>query len=301
MDPVKYIQHRYLHHPKLPLSGLEFLKKELKLGRKHVVANLDRHAFAISHVLLKHVHLVCHLYRAQENRRAIQTAFNEDSHLVLFEGQANASKLDNDAIDCIILGTNLEDYDVESLQEECKRIARLNSFVLLISHSIVVESSPFAQAYLAFLAQYSSTGKEEYSYQATENSLSKFYFNNYDQRHFSNQQRFDLEGISAYYLSSKGALSPEHSKYTLALETLKALFYQYQIGGQVHLEYQTKIYFGLFNKYVPAISLRKSLFFNLLRPFAFGFYVLVKMNIYFWKGVHLLKQRVGPKKQTKEK
>jgi len=67
------------------------------------------------------------------------------------------------------------------------------------------------------------------------------------------------------------------------LKALHILFDQYAIEGELMLDYQTELYFGLFNKNVPAISLRKNIFFTLLRPFAFGFYVLVKVNVYFWK------------------
>jgi hypothetical protein len=75
------------------------------------------------------------------------------------------------------------------------------------------------------------------------------------------------------------------------MKALRILFDQYAVDDVVVLDYQTELYYGLFNKNVPAISLRKNIFFTLLRPFAFGFYVLVKLNIYFWKMLEKLFSR----------
>ena len=99
------------------------------------------------------------------------------------------------------------------------------------------------------------------------------------------------EGLQAYYLASEGALAPEHPQFKWAMKALRILFEQYQIDGEIVMDYQTHVYYGLFNQYVPAISLRKNIFFTLLRPFAFAFYVMVKMNIYFWKSLYKLKPK----------
>jgi hypothetical protein len=89
-------------------------------------------------------------------------------------------------------------------------------------------------------------------------------------------------------LSSQNIPNEDDPKFKWALKALRILFYQYALEGVVILDYQTELYFGLFNKNVPAISLRKNIFFTLLRPFAFAFYVLVKLNIYFWKTLERL-------------
>ncbi|MCH2042960.1 MAG: hypothetical protein MK212_02380 [Saprospiraceae bacterium] len=300
MDTATYITYRHLYHPKLPLNTLEFLKTELKLGNKHVIANLDQDAFAATALLLKHVHLVCHIHPSSEEHSAIKKTFVSNTNFIISVGEPQKTNLDNDAIDCILIGNNFVDYTPETLKEECKHIARLNSFVLIINHKISLDSSPFAKAYNDFIQRFSTTGVEEYNRIIPRNALDKFYQNGYEQKQFPNQQRFDLEGITAYYLSSKTALKPEHPQYQFALKALKILFYQYQENGQVHLEYQTFIYFGLFNKYVPAISLRKSMFFNFLRPFAFGFYILVKMNIYLLKGIYTIKEKLFPKRSKRK-
>lgn len=300
MDTATFITYRHLYHPKLPLNTLEFLKTELKLGNKHVIANLDQNGFAATALLLKHVHLVCHIHPSTEEHPAIKKTFVGNQNFILSAGNPQKTNLDNDAIDCILIGNDFVDYTPEALESECKHIARLNSFVLIINQKISLDSSPFAKAYADFIQRFSTTNKEEYSTEVSINALDKFYQNGYEQKQFPNQQRFDLEGITAYYLSSKGALKSEDPKYKFALKALKILFHQYQENGQVHLEYQTTIYFGLFNKYVPAISLRKSMFFNFLRPFAFGFYVLVKMNIYLLKGIYAIKEKLFPKRSKKE-
>ena len=137
-------------------------------------------------------------------------------------------------------------------------------------------------AYCQFFKQYSELG-HEYERIPSKEALEKTFKDGYEHKSFANQVRLTSDGVQGYYLSSKNALSPEDPRYKWALKALRILFEQYQVDGEVHIDYHTQVYYGLYNMNVPAISLRKSVFFNLLRPFAFGFYILVKLNMYFWK------------------
>ncbi|MCP4439786.1 MAG: methyltransferase, partial [Aureispira sp.] len=148
---------------------------------------------------------------------------------------------------------------------------------------------------LHFFKQFSSNGHAPYTRPIEPVMLDELYNETYEERVFHNQQRLTWDGLKAYYTSSTGALSSDHEQYPIALRALKILYQQYQVDEEIVLDYDTHLVFGLFNKSVPAISLRKSIFFQALRPFAFGFYILVKLNIYFWRGLFSIKERLTKK------
>ena len=171
---------------------------------------------------------------------------------------------------------------------EFKRILRLNSYVLLLQNKLLDVPNTFTSAYLAFIKK-NHAGEALLASLPKQERLDEFYKNDYTQQKFKNQQWLNWSMLEQYY---QIALEKEDLSTTpSALVKLKELFEQFEKDGQVHLEYQTYLYYGLFNHSVPEISLRKSIFFNVLRPIAFAFYILVKANIYFWKALYKIKDK----------
>ena len=171
---------------------------------------------------------------------------------------------------------------------EFERILRLNSYVLLLQNKLLDVPKTFTSAYLAFIEK--NHNNELSTSLPTQERLEEFYSNGFTEQKFKNQQWLNWSMLEQYYQT---ALEKENlSASSNALLELKELFEQFEKDGQIHLEYQTYLYYGLFNHSVPEISLRKSIFFNVLRPVAFAFYILVKANIYFWKGLYKIKDKL---------
>jgi hypothetical protein len=117
--------------------------------------------------------------------------------------------------------------------------------------------------------------------------LNSFYEHSYGKEVFNNQQRLTWPQLEQYFLTQleEHDLTPSATQ----VKQLRLLFEAHQTDKKVIMSYKTHLYYGLFNYSVSAISLRKNIFFNLLRPFAFVFYILLKANIYFWKGIRRLR------------
>jgi len=284
-----HIIYRSESHPHPPVQVIQFLKNDLKVSRKYVTMVVGQGAEHLSRMWAKQVHLLCVVEPQTDYFFYLKTILSQEESIWIENAPLTELPLDADSIDCaIVLGEGFE-----AIQKELNRTLRLNSYVVKINHILSSETErTFSWAYSHFFKQYASIKQHEYEDVPMEENLQLFFKNNYEHRAFSNQVRLSWDGIQAYYLSSKGALTVEDAKYKWALKALRILFDQYQIEGEVLLDYQTQLYYGLYNKNVPAISLRKNVFFNLLRPFAFGFYVLVKMNIYFWKNLYKLRERM---------
>lgn len=286
-----YPIYRQHCHPQIPLSVWEFLIGDLRLGRKYAVLAKGFAAERFVRRCLQQVRLVVLLESNAEAGLHLQQELEAFDNLAILQGDLGNIELDDDTIDFFVaLQPQIDELDTETARNELKRVLRLNSFAVFIGHNLLPEASPFAQAYVQFLKRYNKLQTDEYGKALSAETWSHFFGETPQIRRFPNQLRLDFEGLKGYYLSAPGAFTEQDPEQELALKALRLLFAEFkQSDGMVALDFETSVLYGLLNKYVPAISLRKSLFFNLLRPFAFGFYVLVKLNIYFWKFLYSLK------------
>jgi len=289
MNEQTFYDNLFELSPQYPLTVLDFLKTELQLGKKYVVLDIHTHNGQLSKLLKKHVYLVCSLTPDPSYHEYIKAKFKDSPSLLSLNAIPELTNIEEDSIDCICIDETFFRFDTLRLGIEFERILRLNSYVLFLQNTMQGLANSFTEAYLKFVGQYYAEMKIV-APTPSESQLEEFYGNDYKQHVFQNQQRLDWQHLKQYFLT----VLETHKKEVRdeSLEDLKALFDKYEKGGQVVLEYQTLLYYGLFNHSVPEISLRKSIFFNVLRPFAFCFYVLVKANIYFWRALYKIKEKI---------
>lgn len=276
--------YRSEFHPHPPLQVIDFLKNDLKVSQKYVTMVTGGGAEHLARIWLRHVHLLCLVEPDRDYFEFIKSQLGKDEQLWVANAPLSKIPVDDDSIDCLVsLGP--QSILADDMRLEFRRILRLNSYLVQITHQINNrEERTFGWAFCQFFKQYSES-EHEYEQLPTEENLTQTFKDGYEHKVFANQVRLSWDGVQGYYLASKGAITTEDPKFKWALKALRILFEQYQVDGEVHIDYDTQIYYGLYNMNVPAISLRKSLFFNILRPFAFGFYVLVKLNMYFWRSL----------------
>lgn len=286
---IDFYQGQYHAHPHCPVAVWDFWVEELMVSRKHVVLMLDTPADKMLRWLAKQVHLLCfvsphapqHEFINQEILANAQEQRSNMRNISLMHGDKQNIPLDSDSIDFAIVG-----HDFAAAKTELSRVLRLNSYVCIVRHKTKLSGSPFADAYAQLLHQYQLD--DDYQQLPNEADLKDFFANHYAVQIFSNQLRFTAE-TWRQYIENAYAFSqwPPQRKH-LFLRAARLIFNQFATNGEVLLDCDTHVYTGLFNKNMPAISLRKSVFFQLLRPFAFAFYVLVKTNVYFWRMIYKL-------------
>jgi hypothetical protein len=289
MNEQAFYDNLYELSPQYPLTVLDFLKTKLKLGKKYVVLDVHTHNGQLSKLLKKHVYLVCSLTTDPSYYECLKVKFKDSPNLLSLNEIPELTNIEADSIDCICIDDTFFRFDTLRLGIEFERILRLNSYVLFLQNRIHSFANSFTEAYQKFVEKY----YPEVDIVApipSELKLEAFYGIDYKQEVFQNQQRLDWQYLKQYFLTVLETHKIEARDKSL--QELKALFDKHEKGGQVVLEYQTILYYGLFNHSVPEISLRKSIFFNILRPFAFCFYVLVKANIYFWRALFKIKEKV---------
>lgn len=296
MNEATFYDNVFELSPQYPLTVLEFLKNELQLGKKYVVMDVHTQNGQLSRLLHKHVHLVCSVSSDPQYHVYLKEKLKNTPNFLSLNAVPILTNIDEDSIDCLCIDETFAQYDVLSMGIEFERILRLNSYVLLLQNKLLDIPKSFTNAYLTFVQKYHKV-EDLFASLPDQSRLESFYSNGFAEQQFKNQQWLNWTMLEQYYLTAleKAGLSVSQD----ALTALKALFHQFEQDGQVHLEYQTYLYYGLFNHSVPEISLRKSIFFNVLRPFAFAFYILVKANIYFWRALYKIKDKLFPKHSQK--
>lgn len=268
----------YPQRPSYPLSVLYFLREELKLNRQHIVADIGAGAGGSAKPLLRHVHSLCAVEPNAAMRQRAESWLGKEENWLITDGTAEASKLDDDSIDLALIAHSFPFIEQQAAHRELERILKLNSYVVVLHDRLEIQYGGFTEAFAQFLEQFGgnmpSPSLEE---------LEAFYPKDYQTARFRQQLRLSWAELEGHYHSLPQALLPNQPRHSLAIRALKILFQEHSQHEHVVLEYETQLHFGLYNQYVPAISLRKSLFFQLLRPFAFLFYLLIKVNMLFWK------------------
>lgn len=285
-DKLERIYNRIGTHPHIPISVIDFLKNDLQIGNKYVALISGDQNGQFAKLWHKHLHTLCILEPDKETKFIIERNLDSVKNYLIINSTLENSNLDADSLDtAVLIGESFNNaLKIEQCKTELKKILKLNSYVIGISHILKNEQErSFSWAYSHFYKQFSETESHEYEVKMDTDTISDFFESGFELKVFPNQVRLNWEDLQTFYISSSGALNQEHQRFSVAIKALKIIFEQYQNAGEVSLDYQTIVYYGLYNKYVPAISLRKNLFFKVLKPFAIGFYVLVKINIYFWK------------------
>ncbi|HET7746146.1 MAG TPA: SAM-dependent methyltransferase, partial [Vicinamibacteria bacterium] len=77
-----------------------------------------------------------------------------------------------------------------------------------------------------------------------EPAMRGFFGGPYDELHFENVQRFDLEGLTGRLLSSSYAPPAAHPRHAPMLEALRGLFEAHAVDGRVAFEYDAVLVFG---------------------------------------------------------
>lgn len=293
MEEAQYYHNIFHLSVPYPLPILQFLKQKLQLGKRYAIMEVHTHNGQWSKLLLNHVHLVCSLCTDPSYQVYLKKELASASNFLSLNALPILTNIDDDSIDCLFVDETFNQYAVEGMQQEFERILRLNSYVLLTYNERFGLPNSFTAAYLKFLEEQTAVGTISLP---QKEQLNTFYKHSYAKEVFNNQQRLTWTQLEQYFLTQLEEQQLEPDEWQI--KQLRLLFEAYNTEGKVILSYRTHLYYGIFNYSVSEISLPKNIFFTLLRPFAFVFYILLKANIYFWKGIRWLKTALSSKSSS---
>ncbi len=278
-------ENNFLAQPSYHWDILTFFLEELKLNKKYVLLEYLSEGGKLPKMLAKKAHLLVSVAENEIKNNFLKQQFHQVKNIAFYP---RTDFLEDDSVDFALLGQYFYQANISGLKKELTRVLRLNSFVCVLIQELKNDNA-FSDAYLQLLAQYQL--KDNYQPQPNEDIFANFYPNGFESKKFASQLRLNKE-LLTFYQDNLFAYQPENSLFRRALNII---FNQNAENGEVVLNFETKVYFGVYNQYTPAISLQKNIFFILLKPFALGFYILVKLNVYLWRFLYKLKF-LSPKK-----
>ncbi len=238
--------------PRYPQAVVELLASETGLTTDALIADVGSGPGLSAEPFLRNGNRVIGVEPNEAMRRAGEELMRHFPHFHYVPGTAEATGLPSASIDYIVCGQAFHWFDPGPTRAEFVRILAPGGWLVLMWNTRRLDS-PFMQAYERLLESYGTDFREVDHRRArglahtageAPAALTAFYDGPVELRVLRNEQRFDLEGLSARLLSSSYAPPVGHPAHEPMLRQLRAIFEEHQAGGEVVFEYDLEVYFG---------------------------------------------------------
>ncbi len=236
-----YVRYR----PGYPAEVLDLLKKECGLTSESVVADIASGTGIWTRWLLLNGNPVFGVEPNAEMRKAGEEFLKNYPKFTSVAGTAEATDLSDHTVDMVTAAQAAHWFDRPRARAEFVRIMKPGGWVVLLWNERLTDSTPFLRAYEHLLLEYGTDYKEVRHERTTAEIRDFFAPAAYQERIFKFEQQFDYEGIEGRLLSSSYTPQPDSGKYGPMLKEMRRIFDAHQVNGQVGLEYDTRVFYGI--------------------------------------------------------
>jgi SAM-dependent methyltransferase len=236
-----YVRYR----PGYPEALLRLLESECGLRPESVIADVGSGTGLLSELFLRGGNRVYGVEPNREMREAGERLLAGYPHFVSVDGRAEATTLEEAAVDLVTAGQAFHWFDPPHARREFARILRPGGRVVLAWNDRRTSGTPFLEDYERLLLEYGLDYREVSMKYMEESSLSAL-FGRAEVRTatFDNEQVFDFDGLRGRLTSSSYAPEPGHPNFEPMMRELEALFRRHERGGRVVVAYDTKVFYG---------------------------------------------------------
>lgn len=235
-----YVRYR----PHYPKEIIPFLKREIGLTNKTVIADIGSGTGISSEIFLENGNTVYAVEPNKEMRKAAEEIYKKDRTFISVDAMAEKTSLKENSIDLVIVGQAFHWFDKIQTKKEFQRIIAPNGHLVLMWNDRNLESR-FQQAYEEMLREFVSD-YEEVNYRKVEESQVESFFSphSYFLHSFSHSQYFNFEGLKGRLLSSSYAPLEHENSYKPMMNRLEKIFKEFSANEQVEFEYICNLYYG---------------------------------------------------------
>ncbi len=232
------------YRPDYPPQVLELLQHECSLTPEAVIADIGSGTGLLSRMFLENGNRVFGVEPNREMRQAGERLLSGYRRFTSVTGSAEATTLPGHSVEFVVAAQSAHWFDREKARREFMRILKPGGWVVLIWNERRTDSTPFLRVYEQLLLTY-GTDYREVRHERTTSTLDAFFAPSpFQERVFERCQEFDYPGLQGRLLSSSYAPLPEHPNHAPMLQELRRIFDAYQVNGRVHMEYNTRVYYG---------------------------------------------------------
>lgn len=247
-DTVKRFDDRVANYvayrPKYPAAVAECLRTDLGLRPESVVADVGSGTGILAELLLREG---CTVFGVEPNaamRAAGEELLKSYPKFTSVNGTAEATTLPAASVDFVTAAQAFHWFDPDGARREFRRILRPGGWTVLVWNVRRTDATPFLRDYEQLLREFGTDYTQVCCEQLPEERIAAFFAGACGRRSFDNHQVFDFAGLRGRLLSSSYVPLAGHPNHEPMLARLRQLFDLHQQGGQVTIEYDTKLYFA---------------------------------------------------------
>jgi SAM-dependent methyltransferase len=236
------------YRPSYPPELLDLLRRECGLSEDTVVADVGSGTGILARLFLENGNRVIAVEPNEEMRRAGESLLWEHDRFESVTGRAEATTLPQGSVDLITAGQAFHWFDPAPARQEFARVLKPGGRVVLVWNDRRKHGAPFQESYEELLVTYATDYAEvEHGRKGSMENIRAFFApNDVHTASFYNTQFLNFDGLlgrlrSSSYVPAEG--QPGHREMLIALENI---FRDYENGGQVVMEYDTRAYYGSF-------------------------------------------------------
>jgi SAM-dependent methyltransferase len=228
--------------PTYPKQIVGTLERECGFTRDSIVADVASGTGIFTKLLLEHGNRVFGVEPNAEMRRAGEEFLSTYPKFTSVTGTAEATTLEPRSVDFVTAAQAGHWFDRQKSRQEFARILKSGGWAVLVWNERKTDSTPFLRDYEELLLRYGT----DYNEVRHEHTVVAEFFDPlpFQERTFDLQQVFDYAGVEGRLLSSSYAPGPGHPNHAPMVRELRRIFELHQQGGQVSIEYVTRIFYG---------------------------------------------------------
>ncbi len=235
-----YIRYR----PRYPWEIIPLLERETGLSPHAAIADIGSGTGISSEMFLQAGYQVTGVEPNRPMREAAERLLAGYPAFRSVDGSAQATTLADDSIDLVVAAQAFHWFDTPETRTEFDRILKPGGHVALIWNERKTDATPFLREYENLLLHFGTDYAEIRHENIGPASLARFFPGGYSVHSFPNYQKFDFDSLKGRLLSSSYTPAAGHPAHEPMLAELRHIHELHQTGGEVVIEYDTKIYLG---------------------------------------------------------
>ncbi len=235
-----YIKYR----PSYPQALIECLISRAQLTVDAQVADIGAGTGIFSKLLLDRGFTVMAVEPNAKMLAAAREQLSGNDRFSYQQNNAEQTGLADQSVDLICAAQAFHWFNTDLSKQEFRRILKPDGYLALVWNQRSLQQ-PLQSEYEQLLRKYSSDYSQVNHMNLTPTELASCFAQGAMQEYsFDNQQEFDLSGLIGRIQSTSYCPATGSQAYEQLMAAVKVLFCQYQAGGKLRLEYETKLYLG---------------------------------------------------------
>jgi SAM-dependent methyltransferase len=252
LEPTKRFSSRAAYYvrgrPGYPAELVDFFRSTLGVHPTAPIADIGSGTGLLTEVLLNLGGTVYAIEPNLEMRRAAEERLIHHVNFQTVDASAEATGLAGKSIWLVAAGQAAHWFDRPKAHREFARILMANGWLSLVWNQRRSHANTFGAAYADLMDEFRVEGIVENRRKLTtgdrQATAELFGHDRIEEARFDNHQSLDLQGLEWRVLSMSSMPLPGHERYDELLARTRQIFEQFQVGGAVQIEYDTRVYYG---------------------------------------------------------